>query len=81
MENIALHLKLVRRVMVTSLAYVAWHHINVAHISPRSYLSLDKEMITRAPMFNLKSNLNLNQELLDRVYHDYHCNTDNALVY
>ena len=41
-------------------------------------------MITRAPIIDSKMNLNLNQETLDRVYHDYQCGTFkiyNALVY
>ena len=34
MENIVLHLKLVRGMRGTMLACVVWRHIKVAHISP-----------------------------------------------
>ena len=85
MENIVLHLKLVRGVRGTLLAYFVWCHIKVAHISSGydAYLNLDKEMIT-APIVNSKLNLKLNQELLDMVYLDYQDDMfkiDNALVY
>ena len=41
-------------------------------------------MIARAPIVNLKSNLKLNQETLDRDYLEYQCGRfkiDKALVY
>ena len=52
------------------LAYVVWHHIKVAHIPSGSgaYLNVDKEMIPRAPIVNIRSNLRLNQDALDSVY-------------
>ena len=68
------------------MSYVVHCHIKVAHISPEygAYLNLDEEMIARNPIFDLKSNLKLNQETLDTVYLKYQCDTskiDNALVY
>ena len=68
------------------MAYVVQHHIKVVHISPGygTYLSLDKEVITGAPIVALKLNLKMNQEAMDRVYIDHQCDTfmiDNALVY
>ena len=67
-------------------AYVIWHHIYVAHITPgySAYLSLDKEMITRATIVDNTSNLKLNQNLLGMVHLDHQCDTfkiNNALVY
>ena len=86
MENIVLHLKLVRGMRVTPLAYVVWHHVKVAHISTGygAYLNRDKEMIPRAPIANAKSNLKMTQETLDRVYLSHQIDTfkiDNAMVY
>ena len=85
MENIVLHLMLIRGVREAPLVYVVWCHIKVVHISPeyKAHLNLDKEMIARAHIVNGKSNLKFNQKSLDRVYH-YQCDTfkiDNALVY
>ena len=58
----------------------------MAHIPPGSgtYLNLDKEMITRAPIINTRLDLRLNQGSLDRVYGDHQTDTfkvDNAMVY
>ena len=72
MENIALHLKLIRGMRGIQLAYVVQCHI-----------SLDM-MITRAPIINLRTNLKLSQESLDNIYLDHQCDTfkiNNALVY
>ena len=57
MENIVLHLKLVRGVRGVSLAYVVWHHVKVAHIPPGhdAFLNLDEKMITRAIIVNGES--------------------------
>ena len=82
MKNIVLHLKLIRGMRGTSLAYL----VQVAHTSQRydAYLNLDKEMIARAPIINSRMNLKLNQEALDRIYLDYQCDTKkihNALMY
>ena len=70
MENMVLHLKLVRGMRGTPLAYVAWCHIKVAHISSGygAYLNLDKEMIAGAHIINTKSNLKMTQKTLDRTY-------------
>ena len=70
----------------TLLAYVAWYHVKVDHISPGSgtYLNLDKEMIPRAPIVDARSHLRLNQDSLDRVYIDHQTDTfkvDNTMVY
>ena len=68
------------------MAYVVQHHIKMAYISPgfTAYLNLDEKMISRAPIVDLKSNLKLSQEALDRIYLDCQCDTfkiENALVY
>ena len=62
------------------------HHIKVALIPPvnGAYLNLDEEIIARAPIFDSKKNLKLNQESLDKAYLDHQCNTfktNGALVY
>ena len=59
------------------MAHYVWHHIKVTHISVRygTYLNLDEEIITRAPIVDRNSNLKLNQESLDSIYHDYQCDT------
>ena len=59
MKNIVLHLELMKGMRSTPLAYVVWHHVKVAHISPGfgTYLNLDKEMTTRAPIIGSKSSL------------------------
>ena len=74
-----MYLKLMRGMRRTTLAYVVWHHIKVAHIAPGSgpYLNLDKEM-------SIRSNLRLNQDSLDRVYLDHQADTvkiDNEMAY
>ena len=86
MDNIVLHLKLVRGMRGIPLAYVVWCHIKVAHISPGygTYPNLDKEIIARDPIINSRSSLKLSQDSLDRAYLDHQCDTfniDNALVY
>ena len=86
MENIVLHLKLVRGIRGALMAYLVQRHIMVAHITLGygAYLNLDEEMITRAPIIDSKMNLMFNQEILDRVCLDYLCATfkiNNALVY
>ena len=85
MENIVLHLKLVRGMRGTPLAYAVWCHIKVTHILPgyHAYLNLEGEMITRAPIVNSRSNLKLSQKTLESAYLDHQCDTniDNALVY
>ena len=86
LENILLHLGLVRGVSVTPLAYVIQCHVKVAQISPGygSYLNHNEEMIARAPIVDWKSNLKKNQESLDRVYLNNQWDAfknDNALVY
>ena len=50
MDNMILHLKLVRGVRCVPLAYVIRHHIKVANILTRysTYLNLDEEMIVGA---------------------------------
>ena len=52
MENIILHLKLIRGMRGAPWAYVVQHNIMVAHILPGhgAYLNLDEEMIARAPI-------------------------------
>ena len=64
MENIVLHLKLVRGMRGALLSYVVKHHIKVAHMSSgcSAYLNLDKEMKTRAPIVNARTNRQLSQE-------------------
>ena len=80
MENIVLHLKLVRGVERAPLAYVVRNHVKVTHISPgySSYLNLKGEIIARAPIVNAKSNLKLAEKCLDRAYLR---NIDYSLVY
>ena len=49
-----------------------------------TYLILDEEMIARVPIVDLKSNLKMTQETLDRAYVSYQVDTFkiiNALVY
>ena len=86
MQNIVMYLKLMRGMREVPLAYVVQGHIKIAHITPGSgtYLNLDEEMITRAPIVDARLNLRLNQDSLDRVYLDYQCDkfkNDNAMVY
>ena len=81
-----LHLKLVRGVRGVLSAYVVQHHVKVVHILPGhdSYLNIDEEMITRAPIVDGKLNYKLTQDVLDRAYPDYWCDTfkiNNILVY
>ena len=83
MEYIVLHLKLMRSMMGTPVAYVV-QHIKVVYIPPQygAYLNLDEDMITRAPIVDAKTNLKLSQESLDRVYLDHQVGTfkiDNVL--
>ena len=84
-ENIVLHLKLIRGMRGVPLAYVVQHHIKVAHILPgySAYLNLNKEVVARAPIVDSRLNLKLNQENLDKAYL-HQCDTfkiNNALVY
>ena len=86
MENIVLHLKLVRVIRGDPLAYMVQHHVKVAHILPGygAYLNLDEEIITRASIVDSRLNLKLNQESLDRAYLEPQCNKfkiNNALMY
>ena len=86
MENVVLHLNLMRGMRGFLLAYMVQWHMNIAHIPPEhdAYLNLDKEMITRAPIVDAKLNFKMTQEVLDRVYKNYQCDTfkiDNALVH
>ena len=79
MENIILHLKLLRGVRGVLLAYAVRQNIKIAHISSGhvSYLNLDKDMIA-------KSNPNQTMECLDKAYASLQCDTfkiNNALVY
>ena len=62
MESIVLHLKLLRGIRGTLSAYVVWGHVKMAQISLvyGTYLNLDKEMITRAPIIDNMSHLKLN---------------------
>ena len=62
-ENVVLHLKLIRGTNGAQFAYVIRHHIKVTNIMPvySSYLNLDKEMIARAPIADAKSNIKLAQ--------------------
>ena len=54
MENIVLHLKLVKGVRGSSLAFMVRHHIKVAHISPgySASFNLDEEMIPIASIID-----------------------------
>ena len=86
MENIVLHLKLVRGMRGALLVYVVQCHVKVAYILPGygAYLNLDKKLIARAPILNSMSNLKMTQETLDRAYLSYLVDTfniNNALVY
>ena len=65
MENIVLHLKLVRDMRGTPMAYVVQRHVKVAHISPRSgtYLNLDNYMMARAPIVDARLNLKVESGL------------------
>ena len=86
MENIVLHLKLMRGMRRTLLTYVVRCHVKVAHVSSGygAYLNLDEEMIVSAPIANAKSNLKMTQETLDRAYLNHQVDTfkiDNAMVY
>ena len=86
MENIVLHLKLMRGMRGTPLDYVVWCHINVGHIYSKygACLDLDEEMITRAPIFDAKSNFEMTQDTLDRAYLSYQVDIfkiDNTMEY
>ena len=61
MENILLHLKFMKGIRGTPLAYVVQHQVKVAYSSPwyLAYLNIDEEMIVRAPIVNAKSNIKL----------------------
>ena len=61
LENIVMLLKLVRCMRGALLAYVVQGHIKVTHVPPGSgaYLTLDEEMITRAPIVDTSLNLRL----------------------
>ena len=63
MENIVLHLMLIRGVRGALLAYVVGCHIKVAHISPGygTNSNLDEEMIAKAPIVEVKLSLKMNQ--------------------
>ena len=68
------------------MAYVFRHHVKMTHISRGydAFLNLDKEMITKAPIVDAKSNLKLTQMYLDQVHISYQCDTikiNYALVY
>ena len=81
-----LHLKIVRGMRGTPLAYVVWCNIKVAHISPgySTCLNLDKEMIAKTTIVDTRSNFKMTQETLDRAYLNYQVNSfkiDNALVH
>ena len=77
MENIILHLKLIRGVRGVLLAFVVQCHLKVSHISPGydAYLNLEEEMIGRTPIVNAKLNFKFSQDCLDRVYFDYQGDT------
>ena len=86
MEDIVLHLKLVRGLRGTLLAFVIQCHVKVAHISAGycAYLNLNDEMIARAPIINAKSNRKMTQETLNRAYLSYQVDTfkiNNVLVH
>ena len=86
MENIVLHLKLMRGMRGALLAYVVQRDVNIAHTPPGygKYLTLDKEMIARGPIIDASSNLRLNQDSLDRIHVVHQADTfkvDNAFVY
>ena len=61
MKDIVMYLKIMRDMKGTPLAFVIWCHGKVAHIPHGSgaYLNLDEEMIARAPIVNISSNLML----------------------
>ena len=50
-------------------------HVTVAHISPgyNAYLNLDKDMIAKAPIVNARSNIQKNQDCLERTYVSWQC--------
>ena len=86
MENLVLHLRFVRGMRGTLLAYVVWCYVKVDHIASGhdTYLNLDEKMITRAPIVDTRSNLKMSQETLDRVVLSYEVDTfkiDNALLH
>ena len=81
-----MHLKLIRGMRGTPLAYVVWHHIKVAYIMPGcgAYLNLDKDMTMRAHIVDSKMNLKMTQDNLDRIYLSYQCDAfkiDYAMVH
>ena len=67
MGNIVMYLKLVRGMRGTPLAYVVWYYVKLAHISPvfGAYLNFDEEIIARALIVNVRSNLRLSHDSLD----------------
>ena len=85
MENIVLHLKLVRG-HGGSLAFVVRHHVKVAHTLSGYYvyLNLDKKMFARAPSVHAISNFKKTWDSLERSYVHWQCGTfkiDNTWVY
>ena len=70
MENIDLHLKLVRGVRGVPLDSVDQHHVKVAHFLGENdkYLNFDAKIIARAPIFNETFNSKYNENSLNRVY-------------
>ena len=86
MDNIVLHLKLMRLMSVFLLAYVVRCHIKVTSIPPGhdAYINLDENMFNAAPIFDAKLNLRMTQITLVRVYINFQCNIikcGNALIH
>ena len=77
MENIVLHLKLIRRVRGAPFANMVFCHIKMEHTSLGydAYLNLGGEMIAKAPIGDAKLNLTLTQKCLDGVYLSDYCDT------
>ena len=81
--ELVLHLKLVSGMRDNPLTYVVRQHIKVTHIlyGYHTYLNLDKEIIARDTIVDMKLNFKHSQECLDRAYASWQCYTfkfDNA---
>ena len=70
MEVIFLYLKLIKEMKIVPPAYVIRKHVRVVHILPGYdvHLNLDENMIARAPIGDVNSNLMQTQHCLGGVY-------------
>ena len=84
MKAIVLHLRLVMGVQgINVLCSQKLHQVAYISTGYSTYLNLDEQMIARAPLIDMKLNLKMIQEGLDRAYFSWQCSTfkvNNAFV-